>query len=382
MSGEEFEKLVEDIRHHGLREPVVLAPDGSILDGRNREAACLLLGIEPRFETFSGDPVAYVISLNLHRRHLDESQRAMVAAKLATMRQGQRTDLAQICAKSQAEAAELLNVSRRSLQHAAVVREEGAAELIAAVEHGDIAVSAAAQLAEQPIPIQSDVIGQIHAGSLPPTKSGIQAMLAGYTGSVEWYTPAEWIECARTVMGGIDCDPASSAFAQRTVQAKEWFDKNQDGLKFPWHGNVWLNPPYAKGQIEPFIEKLISERCHFEQAIVLVDNRTDTQWFRELCSVAKAVAFTTGRIQFYNENGAGVSPTNGSALVYVGPRVEDFRRTFADSCIVARLFNTPDSTPDSYPPEIDAYRSWEDGIAALRERHLNQKAEEDDGDCP
>src|SRR5262249_18358530 len=126
--------------------------------------------------------------------------------------------------------------------------------------------------------------------------------------------------------------------AQKTVQAKEWFDKHRDGLNCRWHGNIWLNPPYAKGQIERFIEKLICERDHFEQAIVLVDNRTDTLWFRELCSIAKAIAFTTGRIKFYNENGAGVSPTNGSALAYIGNRVEEFRSAFADSCIVTQLF--------------------------------------------
>jgi hypothetical protein len=79
MEGAEFDALAEDIRVNGLHEPVVLC-EGAILDGRNRYRACLQAGAEPRFETFNGnDPLAYVVSLNLKRRHLDESQTAIEA---------------------------------------------------------------------------------------------------------------------------------------------------------------------------------------------------------------------------------------------------------------------------------------------------------------
>ncbi len=92
--------------------------------------------------------VAYVVSLNLHRRHLDESQRALVADRIASLGQGARTDIAQICAMSQSESAELLNVSRRSVQAARVVHSHGAPELVRAVEQGVASVSAAAEVAQ------------------------------------------------------------------------------------------------------------------------------------------------------------------------------------------------------------------------------------------
>jgi len=118
--------------------------EGMILDGRNRYEACMKTMRDPVFKQYEGnDPLGYVVSLNLHRRHLSGSQRAMITAKLATLKDGQRKSAAQICAPSQQEAAKLLNVSRRSVQHARKVLDEGTPELIAAVERGEIAVSAA-----------------------------------------------------------------------------------------------------------------------------------------------------------------------------------------------------------------------------------------------
>jgi len=61
------------------------------------------------------------------------------------------------------------------------------------------------------------------------------------TGENEWYTPVEYVDLARTVMGVIDLDPASSDQAQSTVQALQHFTQADDGLKRVWHGNVWLN---------------------------------------------------------------------------------------------------------------------------------------------
>jgi len=93
--------------------------------------------VEPKFKDYngSGSPLEYVISLNLHRRHLDESQRAMVAAKLATLKEGRPSKTTSIdVVIPQAKAAEMLNVGVASVQRARQVLDHGTPELIAAVE--------------------------------------------------------------------------------------------------------------------------------------------------------------------------------------------------------------------------------------------------------
>jgi hypothetical protein len=79
MGGAELQKLADDIRAHGLRQPITML-DGRILDGRNRFRACRIAGVEPRLKAFTGgDPIRYVLSQNIRRRHLTASQLAFVA---------------------------------------------------------------------------------------------------------------------------------------------------------------------------------------------------------------------------------------------------------------------------------------------------------------
>jgi len=87
MVGEDFENLKADIADNGLREAVWLHPDGSIIDGRNRHRACIETNTAPRFRTWDGQGslVTFVVSMNLHRRHLTSSQRAVVALEVLPM---------------------------------------------------------------------------------------------------------------------------------------------------------------------------------------------------------------------------------------------------------------------------------------------------------
>jgi N6-adenosine-specific RNA methylase IME4 len=160
LEGEAFADLVEDIKAQGLHEPIVLYEDKA-LDGRNRYRACLAAGVALRFETYVGtDPLGYVVSLNLKRRHLSESQRAAVAAKLATLGHGQRQTGKFAALPTQAEAAALLKVSERSVRNAVQVRDHGAPELQRALDHGDVAVSTAADLTTLPIEEQREIVAR------------------------------------------------------------------------------------------------------------------------------------------------------------------------------------------------------------------------------
>lgn len=149
MSVESFSALVEDIRQNGQRRDIVLY-EGLILDGRHRYRACIECGIEPRCSDFDGtDPVAFVVSENVSRRHLSESQRAMVAAKLANLAHGQSARVAnlQLSPVKLVQAADLLAVSKRMVSKASEVKKKGTPALVQQVEVGKISMHEAEKIA-------------------------------------------------------------------------------------------------------------------------------------------------------------------------------------------------------------------------------------------
>lgn len=79
LADDELAEIAADIKANGLLHPITLDKDGAIVDGRNRHAACLLAGVEPTFTTLADgvDVVAFILSQNVHRRHLTKGQRAM-----------------------------------------------------------------------------------------------------------------------------------------------------------------------------------------------------------------------------------------------------------------------------------------------------------------
>jgi hypothetical protein len=369
MSEDEFQALKADIAANGLREPVWIilddAPehhkcygdddsrcdlvygDGvwtcrtcdynpapleySIIDGRHRWRACSELGIEcETMEYTDDDPLGFVVSLNLHRRHLNESQRAMVAAKMATLRQGDNSN-APIGALAQSQAADLLNVSRRAVQRAAVVRDEATPELARAVESGRVSVSAAADVATLSMEEQAEIVAKGDREILQAAKL-IRAHVANNNGNNEWYTPPVFIAAAREVMGSIDIDPASSEVANRTVGASTYYTEQSNGLAHEWKGCVWMNPPYAQPLIAEFCDRLVAQvkAGNTLQACVLVNNATETTWFQSLLGVATAVCFTRGRVRFLDPDGNPGAPLQGQAVLYVGSSVQRFRERFAE----------------------------------------------------
>ena len=168
----ELQALADDIAKHGLNEPVTLL-DGKVLDGRNRWKACEMAGISAETTDYTdADPLAFVLSSNLHRRHLNESQRAMVAASIANMSKGDnqyKSEVGAIAPTSQSDAAVKLNVSRDSVKRARKVKAEAIPEVVAKVEQGEMSVAFASQLAIEPEAVQEIVAAQ------PTPKEAIKA---------------------------------------------------------------------------------------------------------------------------------------------------------------------------------------------------------------
>lgn len=202
LDAESHKALCDDIRANGQREDIVLL-DGRILDGRNRYKACIDIGVEPQWCELEEckDPVAFVLSKNLHRRHLEKSQRAMVAAKVRQLyddaakerqvaqasrgKEGGRgkkketlvEDFPQGNSSGKARdlAAAPFDISGKLVDDATAVLKFGSPELNAAVESGQVSVSKAAKVAKaSPKEIQMDEVTQ-----KPPRKKKKQSEQKG-----------------------------------------------------------------------------------------------------------------------------------------------------------------------------------------------------------
>jgi len=156
--------------------------------------------------------------------------------------------------------------------------------------------------------------------------------VAHNSGVNEWYTPKEYIEAARATMGGIDCDPASCEKANETVQAKIFYTVEEDGLRQPWHGNVWMNPPYCQPQIEEFAQAFLVRvgQKEVKQACVLVNNATETKWFQQLAQATNLCCLLAGRVRFLDAMGQlNGAPLQGQVVLYYGGHGQRFIEIFS-----------------------------------------------------
>lgn len=189
--------------------------------------------------------------------------------------------------------------------------------------HPEIVEQAKAQAREnEEVVSRTDVLNMIKDEKKPH--------VANNSGCNEWYTPDEYIELAWDVLGEIDLDPASCEFANRTIQAKQYFTVEQDGLRQEWHGRVWMNPPYSAELVQQFSAKFSDEyeKGNIEEGIALVNNATETNWFIGLVKNAKAVCFPKGRIRYTSQSRESMAPLQGQAFLYFGDNAKKFIDTF------------------------------------------------------
>jgi ParB family chromosome partitioning protein len=156
--------------------------------------------------------------------------------------------------------------------------------------------------------------------------------------SDECYTPREFIERARRVMGSIDTDPASSTAAQRIVRAKRFYTIKTNGLTKRWSGNVWFQPPYSEAGkwVPKLIESFDNRDC--VQAIALLNARVGSAWFQKLARRAWRCE-KRKRIAFYGPGAEGPTESQkqrsrsgflDSVFFYLGPNYDRFAAVFGD----------------------------------------------------
>jgi hypothetical protein len=242
LEGELYRELVLSIQDNGQREPIALL-DNKILDGRNRHKGILEVGIAPRYVRLppQTDALKYVLVKNLHRRHLSESQRAMIAAKLANLSQGGDRSKPPIDGMSVNAAANALNVGSKSVERAKRVQKDGVPELQTSVERDEVPVSAAEEFAKQSKDEQaekikeagsvSDAVKRSNAdakrGAKPTNELGkvgdtlIKAIAQLYVDSAEYYgdqaeaMAAKFVETDRTAKRAPSAIARSANFAHR-----------------------------------------------------------------------------------------------------------------------------------------------------------------------
>ena len=341
LSPEERDTLEANVLRDGCLDPLIVwREEQLLLDGHHRKVICDRYGIDYGTREISlPDREAAADWIDAHqlgRRNLTAAQMSLLRGrrynrlKKQAHRPEKRPQSEDVIPQRTAERlAGEYGVSRATIerdgQFAAAVDKLGVEREAA---RGEVSVPrpkvvrVAQALGESPTP---DQVQQAQAAVTRPH-------VAHNAGDNEWYTPQEYIERAVAVMGGIDLDPASNDEANRIVGAARFFTADEDGLAQHWCGRMFLNPPYAQPLIGQFSDKLVEhvERGDVTQALVLVNNATETRWFQSLLTAAQAVCFPAGRVKFWHAKHERVSaPLQGQAVIYFGPAGEAFAKAFS-----------------------------------------------------
>lgn len=355
--------LVASIAERGVLNPILISPSRLIISGHRRWGAAAAAGHDsvPVVYFGSDDPLDIaeaLIESNRQRQKTNEQigreykQLKTIIHEREARRGNQYTESASASQEAEAKptkkAAASLGVSQPTAVRAEAVvdaidalrsvgKAEEAKELSSELERSvkgayEKVRSATTYWTPEPAEAEPETETEPEATPPPPARPHV----VNNSGNNEWYTPSIYIEAARQVLGTIELDPASSATANDVVQAEEYYDIEDDGLTLPWEGNVWLNPPYGRDLIAPFIEKIClhARSGEITAAIVLVNNATETDWFQTLAAHADALCFPRSRIRYWNASGTHDSPLQGQAFAYIGPDKYLFGSVFSQFGIV------------------------------------------------
>lgn len=149
--------------------------------------------------------------------------------------------------------------------------------------------------------------------------------------SDENYTPEELVSEVRHVLETIDLDPASCAQAQALIRAGNYFsaEKNpNEAFNTPWQGRVFLNPPYSRGEVTRWLDRLGAQLCEgrTKAAMVITSNDTTAKWFQFIWGADRLV-FPNRRIGFYGPNNHHGTNRAGNVIsLFVGPETKPVER--------------------------------------------------------
>jgi ParB family chromosome partitioning protein len=348
LTEKELSGLEESILHDGCLDPLIVWQDKNILlDGHHRKTICEKYGLEYdirelRFE--SRDNAAdWIDTHQLGRRNLTPEQMSLLRGRLYNRRKRRQggtgaNRYTKQCAQNERPVRTADKIAEETGVSQATIRRDG--EFAEAVERLGIenkvnkkqvtaskqqVVQTAKELSKNPTPWEL----------LKAKEKLTTPHIANNAGDNEWYTPAEYIERACEVMNRIDLDPSSCQTANKVVKATTYYSKENNGLCEQWAGHVWMNPPYAQPAVHQFCDKLVYhvKTGDVPQAMVLVNNATETKWGQLLLQNASAVCFPSSRVKFWHPEKIS-APLQGQMIVYFGKNIKTFSKAFQDVGVI------------------------------------------------
>lgn len=358
LTEDEYSRLEKSILRDGCRDALI-EWDGTLVDGHNRYRICkkhnIPFNVQSTFFNDRNEAKLWMMQNQLARRNLNDAQRIAIVYKCedvvkakARERQATSTGGAEPQLRenfpeadnkrARDELGSMAGVSGKTYEHAVKVMQDAPDIISQTMTAGKLSINKAYEVVKAEPELQQEIALRLaDMDAEPETNTPAKIVdevlnrphVANNSGNNEWYTPADYVELARKVMGSIDLDPASTEKANEVVQATTYYNESNDGLQHEWFGNVWLNPPYSSNLIGKFTSKLIADLPNISNAIVLVNNATETEWFAKLVANASAICFPYSRVRFYSPDGRIAQPLQGQALLYFGPAAMTFVSEFS-----------------------------------------------------